>query len=378
VAGPVTSVVIVDDNPGDARLVEWALAHEPGGGFVSEHVSRVASALERLARGGVQAVLLDLGLPDSRGMEGLARVREKAPEVAVVVLTGSEDPTLVRHALGAGAQDYQVKGMFPPGHLARVIGGAVRRQRLELALFAAEPPAAAQLLAAATDGTALVTPSGIPLASEEFFRLTGASRAEVAARPPWLTGLFVSAPGRTSAPPPAGTLVLERPDGRREVEYVVRRARPGGTGPVLVHVRSRGSSAPAPTTPAPADDPIDPEAFGQLTELAHGDDAFLETVLGAFLEETKRLVPQLEDAAARGDVATSADIAHRLKSSAAQVGAMAWSRRLAELEREAKAEHLEESLGLARRVGREYPPVAEAITARRGSPPARGAGGSGA
>jgi DNA-binding NarL/FixJ family response regulator/HPt (histidine-containing phosphotransfer) domain-containing protein len=380
-------VLDVDDNPGDARLLEWALAHEPDGRFRFERADRVSAALERLAQGGVDAVLLDLGLPDSRGMEGLQRLRARCPEVAVIVLTGSEDPALVRHAIVSGAQDFQVKGIFPPGHLTNVIRAAVRRQRLEADLFRADPAGVERLLTATPDAVAVVPERGMPLASAAFLELTGTPRPEIARAVRSITERLAAGPASAGAVAPptreggavsaVGVIAVDRPGGERaELECVVRRAPSGAPARRVLLLRERGTRTPPPPAEPPTPHPIDETVFAQLLELAGGDPTFVSTLLGAFLEETERLLPALQEAADQGNAASVVELAHRLKSGAAQVGAMELSRRLAELEREASARHLEESRSLARRVAREYPEVARALDTRRGSPGARSSAGA--
>jgi DNA-binding NarL/FixJ family response regulator/HPt (histidine-containing phosphotransfer) domain-containing protein len=367
-ADPALHVLVVEDNPGDARLVEWALAHEPGGGFTSEHAGRVAAAIERVATGAVGAVLLDLGLPDSRGMDGLRRVRAAAPSVPVIVLTGSEDPALVRQALLAGAQDYQVKGIFPPGHLAEILRGAARRQRLELQLAGASAEDAARLVGAAEDALALIDPPGkVHAASPAFLDVTGLVTGTLGHPPPWLAEILtVDRPASPSDPLGivAGAAVAERAPGElADLEYVVRslRAEPGA--PKVLRVRAVGAAS-APRSDG-SDAPIDEAVFAQLKDLAGDDPTFVDALVDAFLAEADPLVRGIEQAAIRGDAPNAAEGAHRLKSAAAQVGAMALSRTCGELEREARAGHLEEIRALARSVVRQHPRVAKALAARR-------------
>jgi serine phosphatase RsbU (regulator of sigma subunit) len=91
----------------------------------------LAAALGQLPDG-VACALLDLGLPDTAGLDGVRQIREHAPAVAVVVLTGRDDERLGMEAVGAGAQDYLVKGQVEPQVLARAIRYAVERRRAEL------------------------------------------------------------------------------------------------------------------------------------------------------------------------------------------------------------------------------------------------------
>ncbi len=369
---PPIHILVVEDNPGDARLVEWALAHEPGGGFTSEHAGRVAAAIERVAAGGVGAVLLDLGLPDSRGMDGLRRVRAANAEVPVVVLTGSEDPALVRQALLAGAQDYQVKGIFPPGHLAAVLRGALRRQRLEQRLATGDREESARAVATAEDAVAVVAPPGAILAaSPAFLELTGLAMDELDAPPKWLAPILASDRPVSAADPlglASGATVVERAPGDSvDLDYVVRASGLGREALRLLRVRTLGA-APTPPAADGAETPIDETVFAQLAELAGGDPSFVDALVESFLAEADPLVRSISQGASRGDAPNVAESAHRLKSAAAQVGAMPLSRLCGELEREARAGHLEEIRTLARRIGREHPRVASALAKRRRPP----------
>src|SRR5882672_6247842 len=99
----------------------------------TSRAERLSDALDRLAGGGIEAVLLDLRLPDATGLEAVERVVRAFPDVAVVVMT-SCDRTMAAEALQRGAQDYIMKGEVNPSLLARSLSYAVSRKRAELAL----------------------------------------------------------------------------------------------------------------------------------------------------------------------------------------------------------------------------------------------------
>jgi signal transduction histidine kinase len=126
----VVSVLLVEDNPGDARLIREALAEPGSHRHHVDWVERLAPALDRLAGGGVDVVLLDLTLPDSSGLGTLSAVTTAAPEVPVVVLTGLDDQDADTAALQGGAQDYLVKRWMEPEVLSRSIRLAMERHRL--------------------------------------------------------------------------------------------------------------------------------------------------------------------------------------------------------------------------------------------------------
>jgi serine phosphatase RsbU (regulator of sigma subunit) len=119
-------VLLVEDDDGDAFLVE-ELLQETGAGLQVQRARLLAEA-GRLASGAA-CVLLDLGLPDSRGLDGLHRLLRQHPDAAVVVLTGMEDEYLGEQAVRAGAQDYLVKGDVSGKLLHRVIRYAMERRR---------------------------------------------------------------------------------------------------------------------------------------------------------------------------------------------------------------------------------------------------------
>lgn len=127
-------VLLVEDNPGDARLILEMLGEVQRDTFDVERVDRLAPALERLSRAAVDVVLLDLGLPDSQGLETLERTRRGTSDEAIVVISGLDDEALAVEAVRAGAQDYVVKSRIEGQLLARVIRYAIERQRAETRL----------------------------------------------------------------------------------------------------------------------------------------------------------------------------------------------------------------------------------------------------
>ncbi len=132
--GAVTSVLLVEDNPGDVELIREALSEVRIAPFEIDVADRLGSALSRLtSEPVVDVVLLDLGLPDSAGIETLLELKRVAPSVPVVVLTGRNDEALAVRALQEGAQDYLVKGKGDGDVVARSIRYAIERQRAESA-----------------------------------------------------------------------------------------------------------------------------------------------------------------------------------------------------------------------------------------------------
>jgi serine phosphatase RsbU (regulator of sigma subunit) len=121
-------VLLVEDDDGDALLVEELLL-DAGVPFLMTRARSLAEA--RQALDGVSCVLLDLELPDSRGLQGIRWLQRAYPDLAVVVLTGISDEHLGEEAVGAGAQDYLVKGQVDGFLLQRVVRYAIERRRAE-------------------------------------------------------------------------------------------------------------------------------------------------------------------------------------------------------------------------------------------------------
>jgi two-component system, cell cycle sensor histidine kinase and response regulator CckA len=135
---PPLSVLLVEDNPAHARLVSDLLEAVAGQPIALTHSGRLADALNRLRHDGFSAVLLDLSLPDSDGLETFTRVRAGAPNAPIVVLTGLADEETAARAVREGAQDYLVKGTVDGPLLWRSIRYAIERHAADLALRASE------------------------------------------------------------------------------------------------------------------------------------------------------------------------------------------------------------------------------------------------
>ena len=129
-------VLLVEDNPGDARLIVEALRESPE--FNLQRVDHLKSAIEQLGRAAIDVVLLDLGLPDSEGLETIERACRVAVDEAIIAMSGVDDEHIALQAIRAGAQDYLVKGRIEGRALTRVIRYAIERKRMEEALRRSE------------------------------------------------------------------------------------------------------------------------------------------------------------------------------------------------------------------------------------------------
>ena len=128
---PRIKVLLVEDNPGDARLIQESLAETTDETFDLETADTLASGLQRLSLGHIDAMLLDLALPDSFGLETFIRAKAQAMGVAIIILTGIKDDSLALKLVQGGAQDSVAKVDVNSNNLTRAILYAVERERLE-------------------------------------------------------------------------------------------------------------------------------------------------------------------------------------------------------------------------------------------------------
>ena len=128
------NVLLIEDNPGDARLIKEMLAEEPAPSFPVTCADRLSRGFEMLSSGKVDLLLLDLSLPDSHGLETFAKVYAHSPKVPIIVLTGNDDHALALAAVKAGAQDYLFKGRLDRELLVRSMQYSIERKRYQEAL----------------------------------------------------------------------------------------------------------------------------------------------------------------------------------------------------------------------------------------------------
>ncbi|MFH2103032.1 MAG: GAF domain-containing protein [Chloroflexota bacterium] len=124
-------VLLIEDDPGDTRLIQEELANAVDAPFDLECADRLSTGLERLSAGGIALVLLDLVLPDDQGMDAFTQVHARAPEVPIIVLTGLDNEKLAVEVMQQGAQDYLFKGQIDGNQLIRAMRYAIERQRAE-------------------------------------------------------------------------------------------------------------------------------------------------------------------------------------------------------------------------------------------------------
>jgi signal transduction histidine kinase len=124
-------VLLVEDNAGDVRLLREMFRGERPDSFELTHLLRMSEAEIHLAKGGVDIVLLDMGLPDGHGLDTVRRAHAAAPSVPLIILTGLDDEALAAAAMTQGAQDYMIKGQIESRALPRALRHAIERHRMQ-------------------------------------------------------------------------------------------------------------------------------------------------------------------------------------------------------------------------------------------------------
>jgi len=124
-------ILLIEDNEDDACLMRETLAERTALAIDLEWVDRLGSGLTRLVHDSFDAVLLDLSLPDSQGLDTFDQVHTQNPEVPIVVMTGFDDEGTAIQAVQRGAQDYLVKKQLDGDRLVRALRYAIERHRAE-------------------------------------------------------------------------------------------------------------------------------------------------------------------------------------------------------------------------------------------------------
>lgn len=194
-------VLLVEDNPADARLVRVMLAESGTNGHTGEFdvhaVARVSEALARLAGGDWHIVLLDLSLPDARGLEALYQLRAAAPDLPIVIMSGLADEKIAVQAVQEGAQDYLVKGTVEGALLTRAIRYAIERQRAEETLRQSQQKFSIIFEKAAFTASLSLLPDDVIVDINEAFEKTfGYTRLEVLGKTSLELGLNPDVEGR--------------------------------------------------------------------------------------------------------------------------------------------------------------------------------------
>jgi diguanylate cyclase (GGDEF)-like protein/PAS domain S-box-containing protein len=179
----VDRLLLIDDDPEDARLVREALADASDGPFEIEWVTRLSDGLERVSRSGIQAVLLNMFLSDSNGIETLEKVLLAAPRIPILLLSSIDDEDIARHAAQRGRQDYLRIDHLNSYSLPQALRNLIDRKAVEEALFMEKERAQVTLNSIADAVLSTDTSGRVTYLNLVAERMTGWSREEASGRP---------------------------------------------------------------------------------------------------------------------------------------------------------------------------------------------------
>ncbi len=242
---PIIRVLLIEDNPGDARLLREMLK-EPGV-LATEmaHCSCMKDAERYLLTNVPDLVILDLGLPDAQGLEAVRRIRTAAPRMLLMVLTGLDDEVLATQALQEGAQDYLIKGQIDARSLIQALTYAIERKKMEDALFAEKERAQVTLNCIGDAVICTDLPGSVTFLNRIAEQITGWSSAEATGRPIVEILQILDATSRETIPNPTTTLAAQSPSGHLPSNCVLLR-RDGSEIPVedsIALIRDREGQA---------------------------------------------------------------------------------------------------------------------------------------
>ncbi|MAT98706.1 MAG: hypothetical protein CL608_16305 [Anaerolineaceae bacterium] len=131
------NVLVIEDNPGDIRLVKKMLhgasfADNPSMTINLVHIDRLKTALDHLKKHTCDVILLDLSLPDANGLDSILKLKENHPSIPIIILSGQADNQTVAEAVQHGAQDYLAKDNLTANLLLKTIHYTIERHRLLL------------------------------------------------------------------------------------------------------------------------------------------------------------------------------------------------------------------------------------------------------
>jgi diguanylate cyclase (GGDEF)-like protein/PAS domain S-box-containing protein len=177
------NVLLIEDDPAVARACQEALADASDGPFIVEWARRLSDGLERLSKGGIAAVLLDLFLPDSQGINTFGMLTLAAPCVPILVLGGLGDEDIAKEAVNRGAQDYLLKIRLDSYSLTRALHSVIARKAVEDALFLEKERVQVTLNSIGDAVISTDIPGNITYLNQVAERMTGWSGEEASGRP---------------------------------------------------------------------------------------------------------------------------------------------------------------------------------------------------
>ena len=195
---PSKTILLIENDPEEARLVHEMVKCSISRAFELTHVESVIDAERYLASQSVDIVLMDLGLADLSGLESVRRVRAAAPRVSIVLLSSADDEEIAVLGVQEGAQDYLVKGQIEPRELIRALLNSAERKTIEEALLLDKERSQATL-SCIGDAVICTDISGnITFLNPVAERMTGWTLKDAAGRPMSETFRIVDATTRKS------------------------------------------------------------------------------------------------------------------------------------------------------------------------------------
>ena len=192
------SVLLIGYSSALSKIIQGALSKTGRDALNLECVTRLAEGMERLKKDGIEAVLVDLTLPDSQGIETFLKLHRAAPHIPIMVLGDERTEDLREQALRLGAQDYLLKNHLDSYALARALNGAIGRKAAEDALFVEKERAQVTLNSIGDAVLSTDIAGNVTYLNVVAERMTGWWREEAMGRP--LSEVFCVVDGQTQAP----------------------------------------------------------------------------------------------------------------------------------------------------------------------------------
>jgi diguanylate cyclase (GGDEF)-like protein/PAS domain S-box-containing protein len=239
--GTVTNrILIISSSPDDVRTLEHALGHARDGPFDVDSVSTLAAGLQRLPAGGIDAVLVDLALPDSHGLAGFDRLREAGHRTPILTLCSLDDEADAMLAVQRGAQGWLSRGYFNASLVPQSLCNIIERTKVEQRLWVAQARAEITLNSIGDAVVSVDTGGAVDYLNVAAEMLTGWPREEAAGRPI------------------ADVLnIVDKPTGRlidNPIEQVLRDDRTGGLSGEAILIGRHGRHIPIEDSAAPIHD----------------------------------------------------------------------------------------------------------------------------
>lgn len=129
--GDPLRLLLVEDSASDAALMRSLLGMVEDFPFHLDHAADLQTAQQLMSGGTYEAILLDLGLPDSAGLPTYEKMRARAENAPIIIVTGNDDRTMLNQAMNSGADNYLIKDAFDGNRIAVAILAAIRKRVLK-------------------------------------------------------------------------------------------------------------------------------------------------------------------------------------------------------------------------------------------------------